>query len=55
MQVSLGTGHRDYVHTSRVVFADLRSCSLPAPECGSSSSVMRKIRFDAVFGALEAT
>ncbi len=38
--------------TMRVVCADVMSCLLPGPECGSSSSVIRKTRFVADLGAL---
>jgi hypothetical protein len=39
--------------TFKVVRADVSNCSLPETGWGSSSSVIRKTRFDAVLGALD--
>ena len=43
---------REYDDTINVVLADVMSCLVPGPGCGSSSSVIKKTRFVAVFGAL---
>lgn len=39
--------------TIRVVLADVMRRSLPGPAFGSSTSVIRNTRLEAVFGALE--